>query len=150
MCMCVKSSFIGCSYSFYAVVVVCSRTPDANQAVYIDAEPYVSGASYYIAAAWARENISRVPSSLTVGDGSTTLANMVVYRNAELSSDTDYSIFVRIDIESDAGPKVNGLKFMVNHTKSIIPLSLPQPIRIYSEYLMVRTGKMLRNLGNNH
>jgi len=40
---------------------------------------------------------------------------------------------------------------MVNHTKSIIPQSVsPQPLRIYSEYLMVRTGKMLRNRGNNH
>jgi len=106
--MCVKPSFIGSSYSFYAVVVVRSRTPDANQAVYIDAQPYVNNAPYYIAAAWAQENISRVPLSFTVGNGSTTLANMVVYTNAELSSDTDYSIFVRIDVESDTGPEVSG------------------------------------------
>jgi len=65
--MCVKPSFIGSSYSFYAVVVVRSRTPDANQAVYIDAQPYVNNAPYYIAAAWAQENISRVPLSFTVG-----------------------------------------------------------------------------------
>ena len=89
--------------SFYAVVVVRSETPAANQAVYNDAGPYTNGANYYIAAAWARENISRLPESYTAGDGSTTVANTVVYRNAKLRSDTTYAIFIRIDIESDTG-----------------------------------------------
>ena len=96
-----------CSFhSFYAVVVVRGETPSANQAVYNDAGPYTPDASYYIAAAWAGENISSVPDSYTVGDGSTTVANTMVYRNAELSSSTRYGIFVRIDIESDAGNMV--------------------------------------------
>ena len=95
------------SYRFYAVVVVRSATPDPNQAAYDDAGPYFNGAPYYIAAAWAREDISRVPVGLyTVGDGSTTLANMVVYTNAGLKSNTGYGLFVRIDIESDAGDVV--------------------------------------------
>ena len=95
--------------SFYAVVVVRSDTP-ANQAVYNDARPYTRDAPYYIAAAWARENISRVPESYTLGDRSTTVANARVYTNAELNPDTGYSIFVRIDIESDAGPQVMYLR----------------------------------------
>ena len=96
--------------SFYAVVVVRSETPSVNQVVYNDAGPYTRDATYYIAAAWARENISRVPESFTLGDRFTTVANTVVYTNAELNPDTDYSIFVRIDIESDAGPQVMYLR----------------------------------------
>ena len=84
-------------------MVVRSETLAANQAVYNDAGPYTNGATHYIAAAWARENISTVPESYTVGDGSTTVANTVVYGNAELNSNTRYGIFIRIDIESDAG-----------------------------------------------
>ena len=93
-------------HSFYAVVVVRSETPSANQAVYNNAGPYMQGVSYYITAAWAGENISRVPNSYTVGNGSTTVANTVVYRNAELNPATDYSFFVRIDIQSDTGGEV--------------------------------------------
>ena len=85
------------------MVVVRSETPSPNQAVYNDAGPYTRDVPYYIAAAWARENISRVPESYTVGDGSTTVANRMVYTNAELSPDTVYSVFVRIDIAPDAG-----------------------------------------------
>ena len=96
--------------SFYAVVVVRSETPSVNQAVYNDAGPYTHDATYYIAAAWARENISRVPMSYTLGDRSTTVAHTVVYTNTELNPDTGYSIFVRIDIESDAGPQVMYLR----------------------------------------
>ena len=66
------------SNSFYAVVVVRSESPAANQAVYDDAGPYTNDASYYIAAAWARENVSRVPGSYTMGDGSRTLASTIV------------------------------------------------------------------------
>ena len=87
-------------------MVVRGKTPSANQAVYNNAGHYMQNASYYITAAWAGENISRVPDSYTVGNGSTTVANTVVYRNAELNPDTDYSFFVRIDIESDAGGEV--------------------------------------------
>ena len=87
-------------------MVVRSETPSPNQAVYDDADPYRRDAPYYITAAWAGENISSVPDSYTVGDGSTTVANTMVYRNAELSSSTRYGIFVRIDIESDAGNMV--------------------------------------------
>ena len=85
------------------MVVVRSETPSANQAVYDDADPYRRDAPYYITAAWAGENISRVPYSYTVGDGSTTVANRMVYTNAELNPATVYSVFVRIDIASDAG-----------------------------------------------
>ena len=88
------------------MVVVRSETPSANQAVYNDAGPYRRDASYYITAAWARENISSVPYSYTVGDGSTTVANTVVYRNSELNPATDYSFFVRIDIQSDTSGEV--------------------------------------------
>ena len=99
-----QSSFL--FYRFYAIVVVKGGTPDANQAVYNDAGCYFNDAPYYIAAAWAQENISRVPGSYVVGDGSTTWADTVVYTNAKLKSNTGYGIFVRIDIESDAGVEV--------------------------------------------
>ena len=89
------------SNSFYAVVVVRSESTAANQAVYDNAGPYTNDAFYYIAAAWARENISRVPESYTVGDGSRT--NMMVYTNAKLKSNTRYGIFIRIDIQPVAG-----------------------------------------------
>ena len=89
------------SNSFYAVVVVHSESTAANQAVYDNAGPYTNYASYYITAAWARENISRVPESYTVGDGSRT--NMMVYTNAKLKSNTRYEIFIRIDIQPVAG-----------------------------------------------
>ena len=88
------------------MVVVHSGSPDPNQAAYNDAGPYFSGAPYYIAAAWARENISRIPASLTVGDGSTTLASTVVYTNTELRSNSGYGIFIRIDVGSDTGSLV--------------------------------------------
>ena len=91
------------SNSFYAVVVVRSKSTAANQAVYDNAGPYTNDAFYYIAAAWARENISRVPESYTVGDGSRTLANMMVYTNAKLKSNSRYGIFIRIDIQPVAG-----------------------------------------------
>ena len=61
-------------------------------------DPSPNSAHNYIAAAWARENISRVPESYIVGDGSTTVANTVVYRNTELNSNTRYGIVIRIDI----------------------------------------------------
>ena len=102
-------------------MVVRGETPSPNQAVYNDAGPYTQDAPYYIAAAWAGENISRVPDSYTVGNGSTTVANTVVYRNAELNPATDYSLFVRIDIESDTGGEVI-LMLMYFHS---LPLSAP-------------------------
>ena len=78
--------------------------------MYNDAGPYTRDAPYYIAAAWARENISMVPVSYTLGDRSTTVANTMMYTNAELNPDTDYSIFVRINIASDAGGEVMYLR----------------------------------------
>ena len=87
-------------------MVVRSETPSPNQAMYNDAGPYMQDAPYYIAAAWAGENISRVPDSYTVGDGSRTVADGMVYTNAELNPATVYSVFVRIDIAPDAGVEV--------------------------------------------
>ena len=86
--------------------------------MYNNAGPYTRDATYYIAAAWARENISRVPESYTLGDRSTTVANTVMYTNAELNPDTAYSIFVRIDIESDAGGEVI-LILMCLHSRTL-------------------------------
>ena len=82
-------------------MVVHGETQAANRVVYNDIRPYTNGAHYYIAAAWAEENISRVPKSYIVGDGSTTRANMVYYRNADLNSNTKYGIFIRIDISGN-------------------------------------------------
>ena len=76
-----------------------SESTAENQAVYDNAGPYTNDAFYYITAAWSRENISRVPESYTVGDGSRTLANMMVYTNTNLKSNTRYGIFIRIDIQ---------------------------------------------------
>lgn len=76
----------------------------ANQSEYDDAEPFPGrDGLYYITAAWAGRNISQVPASFTVGDGSITFANGITYTNNGLQSGTQYSIFIRIDIESDNG-----------------------------------------------
>ena len=86
---------------FYAIVVVRSGEPASDPNVYLDAGPYTPDATYYIAAAWDSNGISSVPDTYTVGDGTTTTANGVAYVNAELRQNTQYTIFIRIDIESD-------------------------------------------------
>lgn len=59
----------------------------------------MSSVSYYIAAAW--DNPNDVPSSLTAGDGRTTIVNGVTYVNVALNSGTSYALLVRVDIVSD-------------------------------------------------
>ena len=76
--------------------------------VYNSAGPYDRTANppqqAYITAAWS--NPLAVPSSFTVGDGSSTTANDRAYENVGLSSDTDYAYLIRFDIMSDTSAQV--------------------------------------------
>ena len=72
-----------------------------KQSDYDDAKPYTSGAPYYVTAAWSRENLTRVPENFIIGDETVTYADGEMYLNARLSSGSDYTFFVRIDLKSD-------------------------------------------------
>ena len=89
-----------CSYRFYAIVVVRGGHPPIEPSDLV-AGPYTPGAIYYIAAAWDHNHIASVPDTFIVGDGFQTVANNVQYDNVRLNASTLYSIFVRIEIQSD-------------------------------------------------
>lgn len=89
------------SHSFYAVVVIVGRPTNRNLADYDDAKAYVSGAPYYITAAWSGVNITRVPAIYIIGNESVTYANGTKYLNAKLSAGSQYTFFVWIDLDSD-------------------------------------------------
>ena len=74
------------------------KQEDYNNAKAFEPE---SEATYYITAAWAKENVTKVPLTYTVGNESVTYANEVTYLNAKLKSGTPYTLFVRIDLRSD-------------------------------------------------
>lgn len=102
--MLVKSSTLcgnNSIYSFYAVVVILGRPTNQNQADYDDAKAYVPGATYYITAAWSGPNITRVPIAYVIGNESITYANGIKYLNAKLSSGSEYTFLVWIDLNSD-------------------------------------------------
>ena len=82
------------------MIVVRGRAGE-DQSVYDDAGPYQSGAEYYITAAWAGANVTRVPDSFIIGNGSVSYADGRTYVNAKLSSNSRYTVFVRIDLDSD-------------------------------------------------
>ena len=82
----------------YGVIVI--RNPQPSQD-YLDAGPYMTGASHYITAAW--DNPESVPAQLTVGDGTTTTAGGQEYVNVQLNAGTPYGILVRVEIVSDNG-----------------------------------------------
>ena len=71
----------------------------------------MSGATYYIAAAW--DNSESVPNQLTVGDGTRTTVRGVEYVNVQLSAGTSYGFLVRVEIVSDNGePLVTSSELM--------------------------------------
>ena len=72
-----------------------------RQTDYDDAKAFTPEATYYITAAWARENVTRVPINFVVGNESVTYADGVKYLNARLSSGSSYSFFAIIDLQSD-------------------------------------------------
>ena len=75
---------------------------ETDHAVFDDAGPYDAqddDQTYYITAAWG--SASEVPSSLVVGDESTTVVNGETYLNARLRSNTEYAIFYRVEVMSD-------------------------------------------------
>ena len=59
----------------------------------------------YITAAWG--NPLNVPTMFTVGDGTLTTVDSVMYENVGLSSDTDYAYIIRFDIMSDTSNQVS-------------------------------------------
>ena len=89
--------------SFYAVVLVRGYQGNTKQHDYDNASAYdpTTFTQYYITAAWANENVTRVPQRYVIGNESVTYANGVRYLNARLESGSEYSFFVRIDLKSD-------------------------------------------------
>ena len=84
-------------------VVVDSRPDDISDlnAGYPNIGPYTRGATYYLAAAWS--DPAEVPSTFTVGDGTTTEVGGVVYWNAPLNAGVSYGLVIRVEIVSDNG-----------------------------------------------
>ena len=95
--------------SFYAVVIVLGSAP-VEQSTYSDATSYQAGDTYYITAAWDKETIDNVPAVFAIGDGSVTVANGITYENVKLKPDSRYSVFVRIDIQSDISGQVSAVQ----------------------------------------
>ena len=100
--------FIVVCNSLCAVVVVRGRISDDQRSNYNDAQSYSDEASSYITAAWDEEDVyaGRVPSRITVGDGTTYMVDVlgVQIYNAPLKSNTEYSIFTRYDIANELNP----------------------------------------------
>ena len=92
--------------SLYAVVVVRGQV-SPGQTSYSAATSSISGAEYYITAAWDEDTLDQVPSTYVVGDGSRTIANGTTYNNVGLRSNTRYTIFIRIIIRSDVPNEVS-------------------------------------------
>lgn len=87
-------------FRLYAVIVV--RVPpgfDTNTMDYDDVGPFIDENQPYVAAAW--DNVDEIPDSFRVGDGRQTTVGGVIYTNRELSSNTQYAAFVRLEIVSD-------------------------------------------------
>ena len=78
---------------------------------YDDATAYMRNDPYYITAAWAGENVTRVPLDYIVGSESVTYANGVKYVNAKLSAGSTYTIFIWIDLRSDIPVRALPLSF---------------------------------------
>ena len=142
------SFFILCS--FYGVVVVDTTGIDfqnsqPDQATFNDAEAYDATdpeQTYYITAAW--DDASRVPEYFIVGNGSTTVVQLVTYLNARLAFNRGYAIFYQVRIQSDtdevnlecccdlqAVPYVY-LTLYVFHTQELV---------VNSDYVIVRTAE---------
>ena len=91
----------------------------------------------YITAAWT--NPSDVPGIFTVGDGSMTTANGVMYENVGLSSGTDYAYIIRFEIKSDTSDEV-GISYA--YIGSIVPVLImhcPQPHVFNTEFQYFET-----------
>ena len=85
-----------------------------RQSDYDDAKPYTPDATYYITAAWSKENVTRVPERYIVGNESVTFADGDTYLNAKLKSGSDYTFFAWIDLKSD------------------LPVSLPHIVELFT------------------
>ena len=83
-------------------MIVIKGTPFNNeQSDYDGAMAYVPGAPYYITAAWAGVNLTLVPMTYIIGNELISYADGVKYLNAKLDAGSDYTLFVRIDLQSD-------------------------------------------------
>ena len=93
---------------FYAIIIIritdsFDRNNPPDQDVYNTAGPYdrMAGTPQeaYITAAWS--DPTAVPDIFTVGDESITTVGGVMYENVGLSSNTDYTYIIRLDVKSD-------------------------------------------------
>ena len=112
--------------SFVGVIVV--KNPPAinfDQSSYNTAQAFnpISPNAPYITAAWDRRAVANneVPLIINVGDNTVTVAENMQYPNTVLDSNTDYAVFVRFSIEAD---------------------NMPEPLYVYSETVMTRTGQL--------
>ena len=131
------------SHSFYAVVVILGRPTNQNQADYDDAKAYVPGATYYITAAWSGANITRVPATYVIGNESVTYANGVKYLNAKLSSGSQYTFFVWIDLNSDLNVRPLYLLCLYIHklmTAFTVSTQPGETLRIRTNLTTIGTG----------
>ena len=93
-------------------VIVVEGNADTDTEEYDDTGRHTDGALAYITAAWDEDIVygTGVPGVVTVGDQVVYTAVVdgmaTEYFNAPLKSDTQYTIFVRYDIENDADPNV--------------------------------------------
>ena len=135
-------------YSFYAVVVIQGTPSNMNQANYDDATAYMPGAAYYITAAWSGENVTRVPASYILGNESVSYANGVAYLNAKLSSGSDYTFFVWIDLKSDLDVREHCrlilllYLYYVDYT-FLSSTQVNRPLRIRTNFTTAGTGTSL-------
>lgn len=92
-------------HRFYGVIVANLKerpaTTQALQVQYPNPQPYSDDSTYYITAGWN----SNVPSSLKIGDGSTTSATrpnqgQQTYENRKLSRRTEYAVIVIVYLDS--------------------------------------------------
>ena len=80
----------------------------SNLSVYNTAGPYSDGDTSYITAAWDRDDVyaKRVPQKMLVGDDEVYVVSVRgtdrEYRNVRLRSNTQYSFFIRYDIEKES------------------------------------------------
>ena len=79
-------------------MVVQDPTSEDPESYRRDLGPYMKGDQVYIAASW--NQTSMVPSTFTIGDGSSSSG----YTNVALQSNTQYGYFIRYIIENDVDP----------------------------------------------
>ena len=92
VCICIYSYFH--SSSHYQIVVVSRDDTDQSyESLYPYSAPEWEPLGYYVTATFPADMDD---TSFTVGDGTTTEYNGIVYENANLQTEVNYRIFIRV------------------------------------------------------